>query len=74
MPTNNYEYYSKFGWSSNPFTLTISPSLMVGYSEQCDSLLSHVINLHKFASVIGPTGSGKSTTHPTPRWPNSLST
>jgi len=61
MPTNHYEYYSKFGWSSNPFTLTISPSLMVGYSEQCDSLLSHVFNLHKFASVVGPTGSGKTT-------------
>jgi len=61
MPVNHYEYYSKFGWSSNPFTLTISPSLMVGYSEQCDSLLSHVFNLHKFASIIGPTGSGKTT-------------
>lgn len=61
MSTNHYEYYSKFGWSLNPFTLTISPSLMVGYSEQCDSLLSHVFNLHKFASVIGPTGSGKTT-------------
>ncbi len=61
MSTNRYEYYSEFGWSSNPFTLTISPSLMVGYSEQCDSLLTHVFNLHKFASVIGPTGSGKTT-------------
>jgi len=61
MTNNNYEYYSKFGWSSNPFTLTISPTLMVGYSEQCDSLLSHVFNLHKFASLIGPTGSGKTT-------------
>ncbi len=61
MSTNHYEYYSKFGWSSNPFTLTISPSLMVGYSGQCDSLLSHVFNLHKFASIIGPTGSGKTT-------------
>jgi type II secretory pathway predicted ATPase ExeA/DNA-binding MarR family transcriptional regulator len=61
MPDNQYEYYSKFGWSSNPFTLNISPTLMVGYSEQCESLLSHVCNLHKFASVIGPTGSGKTT-------------
>jgi len=34
---------------------------MVGYSDQCDSLLSHVLNLHKFASIIGPTGSGKTT-------------
>jgi len=61
MPTNQYEYYSKFEWSSNPFTLNISPALMVGYSEQCNSLLSHVCNLHKFASIIGPTGSGKTT-------------
>lgn len=61
MPSNNYEYYSKFGWSSNPFTLTISPSLMVGYSQQCESLLSHIHNLHKYASIIGPTGSGKTT-------------
>lgn len=61
MQDKQYEYYSKFGWSSNPFTLNISPALMVGYSEQCDSLLSHVCNLHKIASVIGPTGSGKTT-------------
>ena len=61
MVPNNYEYYSKFGWSSNPFTLTISPSLMVGYSQQCHSLLSHIHNLHKYACVIGPTGSGKTT-------------
>lgn len=59
--TNKYEYYTKFNWSSNPFTLTISPELMVGYSEQTNSLLSHIHNLHKFALIIGPTGSGKTT-------------
>ena len=58
---NEYEYYTKFNWSSNPFTLTISPELMVGYSDQTSSLLSHVHNLHKFALVTGPTGSGKTT-------------
>lgn len=57
----NYEYYTKFGWSSNPFTLTISPELMVGFSEQTNSLLSHIHNLHKFALILGPTGSGKTT-------------
>jgi type II secretory pathway predicted ATPase ExeA/predicted transcriptional regulator len=61
MVSNNYEYFSKFGWSSNPFTLTISPSLMVGYYQQCESLLTHIHNLHKFAYIIGPTGSGKTT-------------
>jgi len=58
---NEYEYYTKFDWSSNPFTLSISPELMVGYSEQTNSLLSHVHNLHKFALVVGSTGSGKTT-------------
>ncbi len=56
-----YEYFSKFGWSSNPFTLTISPDLMVGYSEQTEALLYHVFNQHKAAMVIGPTGAGKTT-------------
>ncbi len=59
--SRDYEYYTKFGWDSNPFTLTISPKLMVGYSNQINSLLSHTFNLHKFALVIGPTGSGKTT-------------
>ena len=57
----NYEYFSKFNWSSNPFTLSIKPELMVGYSQQTDSLLSHIQNDHKFALLIGPTGSGKTT-------------
>ena len=56
-----YEYYTKFNWNSNPFTLKILPELMVGYPEQIDSLLSHIHNLHKFALVTGPTGSGKTT-------------
>jgi type II secretory pathway predicted ATPase ExeA/DNA-binding CsgD family transcriptional regulator len=34
---------------------------MVGYSEQSESLLSHIHNFHKFALIIGPTGSGKTT-------------
>jgi len=59
--SNKYEYYTKFNWSSNPFTLTILPELMVGYSEQSNSLLSHIHNLHKFALIVGPTGSGKTT-------------
>lgn len=56
-----YEYYTKFNWFSNPFTLRIFPDLMVGYSTQTEALLSHVFNHHKFAMVIGPTGSGKTT-------------
>ncbi len=56
-----YKYYKNFDWPSNPFTLTISPDLMVGYSSQTDSILSHIFNSHKIALVIGHTGSGKTT-------------
>lgn len=58
---SKYEYFSKFGWTNNPFTFTISPDLMVGYSQQTESLLSHIFNQHKAAMVIGPTGAGKTT-------------
>ncbi|OGI15830.1 hypothetical protein A3K63_00510 [Candidatus Micrarchaeota archaeon RBG_16_49_10] len=54
-------YFKHFGWSSNPFTLNIMPEMMVGYSSQTESLLSHVFNEHKIAVVIGHTGSGKTT-------------
>ena len=57
----HYEHFSRFGWDSNPFTLTVTPELMVGYSEQSKTLLSHVQNFHKFALVLGPTGAGKTT-------------
>ncbi|MCS7134830.1 MAG: AAA family ATPase [Candidatus Aenigmarchaeota archaeon] len=56
-----YEYFKLFGWSKNPFTLTVSPDLMVGYSQQTEQLLSHVFNQHKAAMIIGPTGAGKTT-------------
>jgi len=57
----NYEYYTNFNWLQNPFTLKISPQLMVGYSSQTNTLLSHIFNSHKIALVIGHTGSGKTT-------------
>ena len=60
MP-KNYEYFTNFGWTHNPFTLTISPELMIGYSSQTKTLLSHIFNSHKMALVIGHTGSGKTT-------------
>ena len=58
---HKYEYFTKFGWSSNPFTLAIYPDLLVGYSKQTESLLSHIFNFHKVGMIIGPTGSGKTT-------------
>ncbi len=55
------EYFKNLGWSQNPFTITISPDLMVGYTEQTETILSHILNFHKVGMVIGPTGSGKTT-------------
>ena len=57
----SHEYYKKFGWFQNPFTLNIIPDLMVGYTEQTESILAHIFNHHKIAVIIGPTGSGKTT-------------
>lgn len=57
----NYEYYNKLGWNKNPFTMSVLPDLMVGYVSQIDLLLSHIMNQHKVALIIGPTGSGKTT-------------
>ncbi|MCD6403547.1 MAG: AAA family ATPase [Candidatus Aenigmarchaeota archaeon] len=56
-----YEYHVKFGWRFNPFTLSISPDLLVGYSSQTSELLAHIHNSHKFGLILGPTGSGKTT-------------
>lgn len=58
---SKFNYFSHFGWSSNPFTLNILPETMVGYSSQIDSIFSHIFNQHKIAVVVGHTGSGKTT-------------
>ncbi len=55
------EWFQEVGWNTNPFTLTISPSLFVGYKEQVDKIQNHLQELHKVALVTGPTGAGKTT-------------
>ncbi|MDI6720826.1 MAG: ATPase, T2SS/T4P/T4SS family [Candidatus Aenigmarchaeota archaeon] len=56
------EWFEKVGWNGNPFTFTILPELFVGYSDQTSRLLSAVEEKHKIILVVGPTGSGKTTT------------
>lgn len=54
-------WFSAKGWSNNPFTFAILPSLFVGYKEQASRLMLFLEEKHKFLLVVGPTGSGKTT-------------
>jgi len=58
---NVEKWFSKHGWRENPFTFNILPSLLVGYEEQTEELLTAINEKHKICLVIGPTGSGKTT-------------
>ena len=49
------------GWSQNPFTFSINPSLFVGYKKQTETLLTMLEEGHKLCIILGPTGSGKTT-------------
>lgn len=67
MNVQNYEnqvksWLSNFNWSENPFTLSISPELIVGYSEEMRSIVRSIAEREKFLLVTGPTGSGKTLT------------
>ena len=53
--------FKKFGWTTNPFTFKIDPTLFTGYTEQVKAILEHISNRHKIALITGPTGSGKTT-------------
>lgn len=58
---NVNEWLSEMNWKENPFTLKIFPSLFTGYEEDVKNLIYHVKEGHKFALVLGATGSGKTT-------------
>ncbi|MBI4018426.1 MAG: AAA family ATPase [Candidatus Aenigmarchaeota archaeon] len=54
-------WFAEKGWSNNPFTFSILPSLFVGYREQVARAMLFLGEKHKFVLVTGPTGSGKTT-------------
>lgn len=55
------EWFSMFGWRSNPFVFNTDPSLFVGYNEQKGEILSILEEKHRLVLLAGPTGSGKTT-------------
>ncbi|MFB6217330.1 MAG: ATPase, T2SS/T4P/T4SS family, partial [Candidatus Aenigmatarchaeota archaeon] len=54
-------WFDQLDLEGNPFTLDITPSLFVGYTQQLKKLAYHIEENHKFALVTGATGSGKTT-------------
>ncbi len=56
-----HEYFTRFGWKRNPFSLTVSPELFIGYAEQRNAIISHILEEQKICLVSGPTGAGKTT-------------
>lgn len=59
LPERIEDWFVAQGWHSNPFILSIIPSLFVGYEEQKKQLLTAVHEHHKVCLLLGPTGSGK---------------
>ncbi len=55
------EYFVKFGWKRNPFTLVVSPEIFIGYEDQREAIISHIEEGQKICLVSGPTGAGKTT-------------
>ncbi len=62
LPDKIQRWFDYQNWHSNPFILSIIPSLLVGYEEQKNQLLAAVHERHKVVLVLGPTGSGKTNT------------
>ncbi|MFH1432997.1 MAG: AAA family ATPase [archaeon] len=54
-------WYTKIGWTKNPFILDIQPSLMVGHKNEIDRLLKNIKESQKYILILGPTGAGKTT-------------
>ena len=56
------EWLKAHHWVQNPFILNILPDLFVGYKTQAADLMRLIRENHKLLAIIGPTGSGKTTT------------
>lgn len=58
---NLIEWYGKLGWSQDPFTFEIIPSMLVGYRKELDRVRTAIQSKQKIVLLLGPTGSGKTT-------------
>jgi len=56
-----HNFFTYYGWVTNPFSLKIDPDLFVGYENQTKQILKFIDNEERVALVLGPTGSGKTT-------------
>ena len=61
MTSETSNWFSKTGWSKNPFALEIRPELFVGCAGIISELESGMSAGQKYAVVLGPTGAGKTT-------------
>ena len=50
-----------FGWECNPFSFKILPELFVGHEKEVKMLYNSLRGGSKFITLLGPTGSGKTT-------------
>ena len=61
VTTGQKKWFAKFGWRSNPFALTVIPSLFTGYSAQVKSIMEKLGTRSGHILVYGDKGVGKTT-------------
>ncbi|MBI2675832.1 MAG: AAA family ATPase [Candidatus Aenigmarchaeota archaeon] len=52
---------SQFGWKKNPFSFRLMSDFFIGYNKEKMEVYQGLNNGDKFALLLGPTGSGKTT-------------
>lgn len=61
ITTEQRNWYRRWGWRKNPFTLDIHPELFTGYRSEVKSILEKIHARSGHILVTGPLGVGKTT-------------
>lgn len=61
ITTEQKNWYGKWGWKKNPFTLDIHPELFTGYRDEVKSILEKLSARSGHILITGPLGIGKTT-------------